>query len=144
MRMRNLQGIIEANFEAEVEDDLEALFRRGDVSLFDCIWSLYCIIFCIFGRIVRVENHYMMQLGVAAIPTRNRTCGSDQSERRSQPSRNWKNDGGLQGSSAANWSFGCCSTDRRWETHTKFIKAWHSSIKHLLTYGWTRCKPLWS
>ncbi|KAG0581777.1 hypothetical protein KC19_3G008300, partial [Ceratodon purpureus] len=52
---KSLQGIIEADFEAEVEDDLEPLFRRGD-------------------------------LGLAAIPTRNRTCGSDKTTRRSKPS----------------------------------------------------------
>ena len=34
----NLQGRIVADFEAEVEDDLEPLFRRGDVS---CSYSYF-------------------------------------------------------------------------------------------------------
>jgi hypothetical protein len=33
----DLQGLIIADFEAEVEDAIETIFRRGDVSLYELL-----------------------------------------------------------------------------------------------------------
>ncbi len=33
----DLQGLISADFEAEVEDAIEPIFRRGDVSLYELL-----------------------------------------------------------------------------------------------------------
>jgi hypothetical protein len=37
MHMWGLQGLIIADFEAEVEDAIETIFRRGDVSLYELL-----------------------------------------------------------------------------------------------------------